>query len=39
MMDIGGVGYITIKEFKLVMESTQRILNDVDEYFLLTNDM
>ena len=31
MMDIGGVGYITIKEFKLVMESTQRILNDVDD--------
>ncbi len=32
MIDINGKGYITLSEFELVMESTQRLVNYVDEY-------
>lgn len=33
MIDIGGKGYITYPEFEMVIQSTQRILGFVDEYF------
>ena len=33
MIDIDGKGYITLSEFELVMESTQRLVNYVDEWF------
>ena len=35
MIDINGKGYITLSEFELVMESTQRLVNYVDEYCFL----
>ena len=35
MIDINGKGYITLSEFELVMESTQRLVNYVDEYYFL----
>ena len=32
MIDTEGKGYITFEEFKLVMESTQNVVNYVDEF-------
>lgn len=32
MIDTEGKGYITFDEFKLVMESTQNVVNYVDEF-------
>ena len=39
MSDIGVKGYITYPEFEMVIQSTQRILGFVDEYFLMFSFM
>lgn len=37
MIDTEGKGYITFEEFKLVMESTQNVVNYVDESGFLSS--